>query len=133
VREQFKKIPEGLTIYDYYFDLKKDKEFKPWADEVPEFVYDKETPYFDLMVATQETVLYSFMVESFLAIEKPLFFTGASGIGKSLIISKTLAQLKEHGNMMLININMSALTSSASTQQSIEEKLEKKKRTLYGA
>ena len=62
-----------------------------------------------------------------------MFVTGRPGIGKSMIITKTLANLREHGNIMPININMSALTSSARTQQSIEEKLEKKKRTLYGA
>jgi len=41
--------------------------------------------------------------------------------------------LKEKANIMPININMSAQTSAARTQQSIEEKLEKKKRCLYGA
>ena len=91
VRRQFEKIPEGETVYDYYFDLKKEKEFKLWSTQVPEFIYDKELPYFDLIVATPDTTKYSFIMESLLAIEKPLFFTGASGAGKSTIISRSLA------------------------------------------
>jgi len=135
VRDQFKsaQIPPSFTTFDYYYDLKKEKIFKPWTNKVPQFVYDKDLPYFDLMVPTTDTTKYQFCLESLLSIEKPLFFTGNSGVGKSAIISNTLAQLKEKGTIMPININMSAQTSSPRTQVSIEEKLEKKKRTLYGA
>lgn len=44
-----------------------------------------------------------------------------------------IADMKAKNLLQPININMSAQTTSARTQQSIEEKLEKKKRTLYGA
>mmetsp|Transcript_20676 Transcript_20676/g.31602 ORF Transcript_20676/g.31602 Transcript_20676/m.31602 type:complete len:1097 (+) Transcript_20676:1528-4818(+) len=135
VRDQFKsaQIPSSFTAFDYYFDLKKEKIFKSWTFKVPNFVYDKDLSYFDLMVPTTDTTKYQFCMETLLAIEKPLFFTGASGVGKSAVIANTLANLKEKGNIMPININMSAQTSSPRTQMSIEEKLEKKKRTLFGA
>jgi len=110
VRDQFKsaQIPPSFTTFDYYYDLKKDKVFKPWSNKVPTFVYDKEVSYFDLMVPTTDTIKYQFCLETLLNIEKPLFFTGNSGVGKSAIISNTLAQLKEKGSIMPININMSA-------------------------
>lgn len=41
--------------------------------------------------------------------------------------------MKEKGILQPIFINMSAQTTSARTQQSIEEKLEKKSRTRFGA
>lgn len=36
VRDVFKgvQIPPNNTVYDYFFDLKKDKSFKPWASKV---------------------------------------------------------------------------------------------------
>lgn len=37
VRDQFKKIPTGYTVFDYYFDLKKEKVFKSWASKVTPF------------------------------------------------------------------------------------------------
>jgi len=43
------------------------------------------------MVPTQDTTKYSFIMEMLLELQKPLFFTGASGAGKSAIISKSLA------------------------------------------
>lgn len=65
-------------------------------------------------------------------LKKPLFFTGNSGIGKSVIIQNTLDMMKEKELVQPININMSAQTTSMRTQQSIEEKLEKKGRTALG-
>jgi dynein heavy chain len=44
-----------------------------------------------------------------------------------------LAEKKEKGQIVPININMSAQTTSLRTQQSIDEKLEKKSRTRFGA
>lgn len=90
IREQF-KIPQGQTAFDYFFDMKKDKAFKPWAGKVPAFVYDKDLSYFDLIVPTQDTTKFTFLLEALLAIERPMFFTGASGVGKSAIIAKSLA------------------------------------------
>jgi ATP-dependent Clp protease ATP-binding subunit ClpA len=49
------------------------------------------------------------------AIEKHIFFTGASGIGKTAIIANQLAEKKEKGTIVPININMSAQTTSLRT------------------
>jgi len=135
VRDNFKsaQIPPSHTVYDYFFDLKKEKIFKLWLQKLPAFVYDKDASYFDLMVPTTETTRHQYCLEQLLALEKPIFFTGASGVGKSAIIANTLQQLKDKGVLKPITINMSAQTSSIRTQQSIESKLEKKKRNTYGA
>jgi len=126
-------MPPNLTAYDYYFDLKKDKSFKPWAMRVPSFVYDKEVPYFELLVPTTDTFKFSFCLELLLSKEKNAFFTGTTGVGKSVVIQNTLTRLQLEKDIIPIFINFSAQTTSARTQQSIEDKLEKKKRTLYGA
>ena len=84
-------------MFDYYFDLKREKVFKSWASRVSTFAYDRDLPYFDLIVPTQDTTKYSFLMETLLAVEKPLFFTGVSGVGKSAIIAKTLQKMKDAG------------------------------------
>lgn len=66
--------------------MKKEKSFKPWSLRVPAFVYDKDVPYFDLMVQTSDTYKYSFCLELLLSKEKPAFFTGFTGVGKSVVI-----------------------------------------------
>lgn len=85
------------------------------------------------MVPTQDSTKYAYSLDHLTAIEKPIFFTGASGIGKTAIIANLIADKKEKGMIVPININMSAQTSSLRTQQSIDEKLEKKSRKRFGA
>jgi hypothetical protein len=37
VRDAFKNvaIPPNFSVFDYFFDIKRDKSFKPWATKVP--------------------------------------------------------------------------------------------------
>ena len=88
VRDAFKgvTIPPNFTVYDYYFDMKKDKSFKPWTFKVPTFNYDKDIPYFELLVPTTDTFKFSFCLELLLSKEKNAFFTGMTGVGKSVVI-----------------------------------------------
>jgi len=134
IRDQFKmaQVPMSGNVFDYFYDLKKEKVFKPWTGKVPAFVYDKELSYFDLMVPTSDTVRYSYCLETLMNQEKPMFFTGNSGVGKSVMIANAIGAMKEAGKVHPVFINMSAQTSSGRTQQSIEEKLEKRNRTSLG-
>jgi len=34
IKDLFKIFPAGNTAYDYYFDMKKDKVFKPWSNKM---------------------------------------------------------------------------------------------------
>lgn len=92
VRDCFKNvpIPPNFTVFDYFFDLKKDKSFKPWTMKVPAFTYDKDIPYFELLVPTSDTYKFSFCLELLLSKEKNAFFTGMTGVGKSVVIQNTL-------------------------------------------
>jgi len=68
IRDQFPKIPAGHTTFDYFFDHKKEKQFKQWNTKVPAFVYDKDLSYFDLIVPTADTTKYSFLIDALLTI-----------------------------------------------------------------
>ena len=58
----------------------------PWMDKAPEFIYDKDVPYFNLMVPTIDTVRYSYVTEILLDMQKMVYVTGPSGTGKSVMI-----------------------------------------------
>ena len=65
---------------------------------------------------------------------KPVFFTGETGVGKSVIISALIGKLKEEGEIEPVLMNFSAQSSSLRTQQTIESKLERRKgKVLYEA
>ena len=92
VREHFKacQIPPQDTVFSYFYDLKKEKVFKEWHTQVEPFVFDKTLPYFELIVPTPVTYAHKYCLEILLSVEKPAFFTGESGVGKSVIVSNTL-------------------------------------------
>ncbi|XP_076377925.1 dynein heavy chain at 16F [Megalopta genalis] len=104
-----------------------------WTDIMPEFVYDSETPFFDILVPTVDTVRFGYMMQKLVEINKPVFFTGDTGVGKSLIAKIVLKNLEETQLWMPITLAFSAQTSSGRTQEILESKLERRKRTVLGA
>jgi dynein heavy chain len=84
------------------------------------------------MVPTTDTTKFAYSLDLMIEINKPVFFTGSSGVGKSAVIANKLFELKDKGGIVPVNINMSAQTSSGRTQASIEDKLEKKPKKRYG-
>jgi dynein heavy chain len=140
IRDNFKsaQIPNGHTVYDYYYDCKKTKTWISWDQQVQKFEYNKEMSFFDMMVPTSDTYKTRFILENLLSIEKGAFITGLTGVGKSVTILNSFLQMatvKEDSlvkPLVGVTINFSAQTESKRVQQSIEDKLEKS-RTAYRA
>jgi dynein heavy chain len=126
------KIPGSGDLYSYYVDFES-RRLELWEKIIPKFMYDPEVPYFDLLVPTIDTVRYGFMMEKLLDIRYSVLFTGMTGVGKSVIAKGRLNELQERANYVPIFINFSAQTSSVRTQEIIESKLEKKRKTVLGA
>jgi len=127
------------TVYDCFPDIANPEvPFRKWSDIVPSFTYDRELPYFAMVVPTIDTVRFNYLLETNLSQLYPVFFTGVTGTGKTVIIQDFLnkASSAEYRNgvpVQPIVVNFSAQTSSLDTQMTIEGKLEKKKKTQLGA
>ena len=65
---------------------------------------------------TTDTYRFAHMMELLLSLEKPSFFTGVTGCGKSVIIQNSLNRLQAENDLVPINLNFSAQTSSLRTQ-----------------
>ena len=134
VRELFSGkvvIPGGGDVHDYRLALPS-KDFKHWKEYVSEFEFNPKVPYFNMLVPTVDTVRYAFLLTNALSVGKPLLFTGNSGVGKSVIVADTIRTLVDQGSWASLPISFSAQTSALRTQETIESKLEKKKKTLLG-
>ena len=98
-----------------------------------EFVYEKEMPFFQMLVPTIDTQRSAYCLEILLDKEKPTFFTGVTGVGKSVIILNLLSSIQQTKNINPVFLNFSAQTSSIRTQKTIEDKIERKRKGIYGA
>jgi dynein heavy chain, axonemal len=99
-----------------------------WERAVPSFRYDPHVPYFHILVPTVDTTRYSFLLEACLQINRGVLFSGASGVGKTAVVSSTLHRLAAPQRITPAVINFSAQTSSAATQATIEGRLEKRRK-----
>eukprot|EP00116_Pleurobrachia_bachei_P000174 sb/3460436/ len=90
-------------------------------------------PYFDLMVPTIDTTRFGYLMDKLLALNRPILFTGSTGVGKSVIAKQRLYELSEQQNYVPAFMNFSAQTNSFRTQEIIENKLEKKRKNILGA
>ena len=135
------RFPNAGTVYDYCVDIES-KEFRPWEEITPKFVYDKNKPYSDILVPTKDTVRFSYLIEAFTAVNRGTLLVGESGTGKSAIMVDCLYQLaypgtfltrEVQGDLVPFTINFSAQTSSPRTQEMLELRFEKKRKGVLGA
>eukprot|EP00658_Telonema_sp_P-2_P017409 TRINITY_DN16762_c0_g1_i7.p1 TRINITY_DN16762_c0_g1~~TRINITY_DN16762_c0_g1_i7.p1 ORF type:complete len:1536 (+),score=415.75 TRINITY_DN16762_c0_g1_i7:265-4872(+) len=98
-----------------------------WSFKVPQFQYNPEAPYFDLLVPTADTVILSAMLESACHINKHALINGVTGTGKSSAVSNfvvsTLHSEDQASSYAAFSITFSAQTSSHNLQETIESKL----------
>jgi len=133
--------PTGLC-YDYFVSTKAgDKpggKFEAWKKMVPNFAFDKSAQYTAIVVPTEDTTRFSFLMRTLIVMDKPVFVTGVTGTGKTVMVQSQLKALEpsvEDGGLGVLPIflNFSAQTLSLVTQATIESKLEKKRKNLLGA
>lgn len=132
-------LPSNGLIYDYFVGPDElGGNFLPWKSIVPAFTFDPLQPYTAIVVPTEDTTRFSYLMRTLIPESKPVFLTGVTGTGKTVITTNTLKSLEppvEDGGLGVFSmfLNFSAQTSSLVTQQSIESKLEKKRKNLLGA
>nr|CAH7757603.1 unnamed protein product [Callosobruchus chinensis] len=137
VRDQFDefvdaKLPPGSDLWSLYMDVGAHR-LEPWQRIIPQFEYDKELPFFEMLVPTIDTVRFGYIMERLIYVNHPVFLTGDTGVGKSVVAKDVLLRLGKTKLFVPGTMNFSAQTSSFRTQEIVELKLEKKKKTLLGA
>mmetsp|Transcript_7627 Transcript_7627/g.14387 ORF Transcript_7627/g.14387 Transcript_7627/m.14387 type:complete len:3920 (+) Transcript_7627:928-12687(+) len=126
------ELPKGSLYESYVGSDKLAGYYKSWDSLKKDFVYEPEMSYFDMVVPTKDTVRFAYLLKKQISVQKPVFITGYTGVGKSVIITDTLFKLKEENNNFPVFMTFSAQTSSLQTQNTIFAKLDSKRKDLYG-
>jgi hypothetical protein len=77
-------------IFDYYIDEEK-QDFELWADILDYKTNNNRSSL--LQVQNIEKISYEWICEKYIKEEKPIFYTGKQGVGKSLILNSVLNEL----------------------------------------
>eukprot|EP00767_Chilomastix_cuspidata_P003863 gnl/Chilomastix_cuspidata/3994.p1 GENE.gnl/Chilomastix_cuspidata/3994~~gnl/Chilomastix_cuspidata/3994.p1 ORF type:complete len:4491 (+),score=293.00 gnl/Chilomastix_cuspidata/3994:101-13474(+) len=122
----------GYDLFSYRLD-ESSRSFAPWDDVVPDFTFSKTEPAYEMLVETNDTVKLTNNISLLLRHDVHCFIVGPTGTGKSALIKKMLTSEEfEKNNIVSSSLTFSAQTTSTLTQNIIEEKLEKKRKNLYG-
>lgn len=129
------RIPPSRTLYDYFVDM-EDNSFRLWSEIIPAFNFDRDVPYFQMLVPTPDNIRYNFLIRNRIRFSSPCYITGVTGSGKTVVIQNLLRELQCDSDAaqkyLAVTLNFSAQTSSLVTQNTIEGKLEKKRKNLLG-
>jgi dynein heavy chain len=126
------QVPPAPSLYELYVDIPQGK-MLPWSTIVPKFNYNPGASFLSILVPTMDTVRYSTLLDTCLDVGRSVLFTGDSGVGKTVAIADLLERIETPKRTVPVPLNFSAQTSSQQTQAMIEAKLEKRRKTIFGA
>lgn len=71
-------IPPAGLCFEYFVDLHSSPvDLMNWNAAVPDFIYNKDAPYFSMLVPTMDTCRFSYLLDVCLDVERSVLFTGA--------------------------------------------------------
>eukprot|EP01038_Epipyxis_sp_PR26KG_P008413 gene8413-11380_t len=126
------KYSEILTdVYGYHIDLTA-RECKPWSTLIPTFKYEASTAFFSILVPTNDTTKYRYLLNHLMNAGHNVLFMGETGVGKSVIVNSFLNEMVSTGKTVSYIMGYSAQTKPMNLRDVLETKLEKKRKNLLG-
>lgn len=71
-------ISPGTKLFDVYLNT-VNKTFENWNSIVPKFLYNADTPYFELLVPTVDSIRYAYVMQRLVQMNQPVMLTGTTG------------------------------------------------------
>jgi dynein heavy chain, axonemal len=130
-REHKFKYPNNDSCYKFMFN-RDTKEWVHWTalNSTP-FSIDPKLAYAEIIVPTFDSIRYKFVKHLLLTNNKHVLCPGPTGTGKTVNISSLLNQeMPEEYNA--IPMMFSAQTSANQTQDTLDEKFEKRRKGVFG-
>ncbi|XP_037928394.1 dynein heavy chain 2, axonemal [Teleopsis dalmanni] len=130
IRELESCFPIKDTVYDYYVDPHQ-KALLPWDAKLSEtWRYNANQPFYKIIVPTIDTVRYDYVVSKLLQEENPVMLVGNVGTGKTSTAVSVMDSC-DKTRYTVLSINISAQTTAAGLQESIENRTEKRTKTYF--
>lgn len=125
-----KNFPTEKLVFDYVFDKQK-KEWISWFDTIKEYQVDIKLSFNELVVPTNDSIRMKHLSQLLLMHGKNVLCPGPTGTGKSVNTAEMLTMELPEQYQSLIMV-FSAQTSANQTQDYLDEKMEKRRKGVYG-
>ena len=130
IRELEGTFPNKDTVYEYYVDTKQ-RAWVQWEEKLRAgWKYSPDMPFYKIIVPTVDTVRYNYLVSNLIRNQRAVLLTGPVGTGKTSVAKSVLGEL-DASEFSVLEINMSAQTSSNNVQEIIESRVEKRTKGVY--
>jgi dynein heavy chain, axonemal len=130
-------FPKAGSVYDYLFSLKEKKWIK-WMDVIDPFEIDPKMSFSEIIIPTTDSIRNTYVLDMLLSNNKHVLMVGDTGTGKTININQYLmGASKVDGkivspNVMPITMTFSANTSANLTQDTLDSKMDKRRKGVYG-
>ena len=128
--KQTASFPEEGLVYDYSYSF-KNKKFEPWAEQNKGYEVDPQLSYSEIVVPTTNYTRMLYLMKTMLTNNIHVLCPGPTGTGKSLYSDVLLTSALPE-EFQYIAITFSAQTSANQTQDTIDSKMEKRRKGIYG-
>ncbi|XP_033175116.1 dynein heavy chain 7, axonemal [Bombus impatiens] len=127
-------LPMTGLVFDYKYIKEGRGKWRPWMDDLKDVpVIPKDIPMNQIIVPTIETVRYFHLFKLLICHQKPILLVGPTGTGKSVYIMEFLLKKNDPEIFKPLFVIFSAQTTANQTQEIIMNKLDRRKKGLYGA
>jgi len=117
-----KELPpaEGL-VYDYVYDYTNAQKWLPWMESAAPYKFDDRLSYNELIVPTQDSVRYTYIMDLLVKQARQVLFTGNTGTAKTVHVQQYLSTLPN--DLTPISVIFSAATSANQTEDMLFGKM----------
>ena len=131
------QFPKQGMIYDYVFVV-QNKKWTKWMEIIDKYEIDSKMSFSEIVVPTTDSVRNTYLMDLLLPCNKHILMVGATGTGKTINIAQYLSgAAKVQGrtirqNVIPLTMTFSANTSANVTQDSLDAKMDKRRKGVYG-
>jgi len=125
------QFPKKGLVHDYVFSREGGR-WMHWSETLSSaFRIPAESTFQEIIVPTVDSARYKFILEQMMRAKKPTLYIGPTGTGKSVSILDMMSNLSKDTFEQLV-INFSAQTTAGQTQALIDDKLDRRRRGVFG-
>ena len=124
-------VPNKGSVYDYCY-IASEGTWRLWIDTLPKFEIEHGTQYSSIVVPTSNTAQMGHLLELLLKHDLPVLICGPTGTGKSANVMKSLFSKMPQDKYKPLCLGFSAKTTASMTQDTIDGKLDKRRKGVYG-